>query len=304
MQAIHSGTGGPLVRGVRQTRIILEMIKFEHTVFMLPFALMATVLAARGHWPLFWHKLPWVLVAMVGARSAAMAFNRIVDARWDALNPRTAQRALPAGLLTVPQVIVFTVIAAALLIGAAAMLNPLALALSPVALVLALGYSYTKRFTPFSHFFLGLALSVAPVGAWIAVTGRIDPPALWLGAAVVCWLFGFDTLYAMQDTEFDRAHGLHSLPAWLGHARALLCSRLAHAIMVALLVMTGLSAHLGLIYFVGVALVAALVAWEQSLVKPDDLSKLNVAFFTLNGYISVGLFLLTLGDVLFAGPHR
>ena len=303
MQATPSHPGSPLARGLHQTKVILEMIKFEHTVFMLPFALMATVLAARGHWPLLWHKLPWVLVAMVGARSAAMAFNRIVDARYDALNPRTAKRAIPAGLLSVPQVAAFTVIAALLLVWAAAMLNPLALALSPVALTLVLGYSYTKRFTPFSHFFLGLALAVAPVGAWIAVTGRIDPPALWLGSAVVCWLFGFDTLYALQDTEFDRANGLRSLPAWLGNVRALVVSRVVHTLMVGLLIMTGLSAHLGLIYYVAVGLVALLIAYEQSLVKPDDLSRLDMAFFTLNGYISVGLFLLTLLDVVLGAAH-
>ena len=294
----QASSAHPLTRGVQQTRIILEMIKFEHTVFMLPFALMAATLAGRGHWGLFWHKIGWVLVAMVGARSAAMAFNRIVDRQYDALNPRTAKRALPAGSLTVPQVIVFTALAAALLVWAAAMLNPLALALSPVALVLALGYSYTKRFTAFSHFFLGLALAVAPVGAWIAVTGRIDPPALWLGGAVVCWLFGFDILYALQDIEFDRANGLHSMPALLGNAGALVVSRLAHAFMIFLLAMVGVSAHLGAIYFVAVALVALLISYEQSLVKPNDLSRLDTAFFTLNGYISVGLFLLTLLEVL------
>ncbi len=288
----------PLAQGMHQTKIILEMIKFEHTIFMLPFALMAAVVASSHDWLGFAHKVPWILLAMVGARSSAMAFNRIVDRQYDALNPRTAKRALPAGLLTVPQVAVFTVIAAALLIFAAYELNPLALALSPVALLLALGYSYTKRFTAFSHFFLGLALAVAPVGAWIAITGRIDPPALWLGGAVVCWLFGFDILYALQDTEFDRANGLHSMPAQLGNARALLLSRLSHLIMIGLLVMTGLSAGLGIVYFVAVALVAILIAWEQSLVKADDLSHLDLAFFTLNGYISAGLFLLTLADVL------
>ncbi len=298
MSITQSKPINPLARGMRQTKIILEMIKFEHTVFMLPFALMAATLAGRGHWPLFWHKIGWVLVAMVGARSAAMAFNRIVDRHSDALNPRTARRALPAGELTVPQVVVFTVISAALLVGAADMLNPLALALSPVALIVALGYSYTKRFTAFSHFFLGLALAVAPVGAWIAVRGEINAPALWLGGAVICWLFGFDIIYALQDTEFDRRAGLHSMPAWIGNARALVVSRLAHALMIGLLAMVGVSAHLGPIYFIAVGLVALLIAYEQSLVKPDDLSKLNVAFFTLNGYISVGLFLLTLADVL------
>jgi len=286
-----------MTRGWRQTRIILEMIKFEHTVFMLPFALMAAVIAGRHAWPIFWAKIPWILVAMVGARSAAMAFNRIVDRRFDALNPRTASRALPAGQLTVPQVAVFTVISSALLVWAAAMLNPLALALSPVALAVVFFYSYTKRFTSLSHLALGIALSIAPVGAWIAITGHIAAPALWLGGAVVCWLFGFDILYAMQDTEFDRSNGLHSMPARVGPARALALSRFSHIVMVFLLAMTGISAHLGAIYFVGVGLVAILIAYEQSLVKPNDLSKINLAFFTLNGYISVGLFVLTLVDV-------
>ena len=298
MAAIETARRNPLTAGVRQTKIILEMIKFEHTVFMLPFALMAAVIAGHHDWLLFARKLPWILLAMVGARSAAMAFNRIVDSRYDALNPRTAARAIPAGLLSVPQVTVFTVIASLLLVFAAGMLNPLAFALSPVALGLALGYSYTKRFTAFSHFFLGLALAVAPVGAWIAVTGRIDPPALWLGGAVVCWLFGFDILYALQDTEFDRANGLHSMPALLGPAGALVVSRISHAVMIGLLGMAGLSAHLGIVYFAGVVLAAGVVFWEQSLVKPNDLSRLNMAFFTLNGYLSAGLFVLTLLDVL------
>ena len=298
MPAAQTLSKSSLAQGAKQTKIILEMIKFEHTVFMLPFALMAAVIAARHDWPLFWHKLPWILLAMVGARSSAMAFNRLVDWDYDARNPRTAKRALPAGLLTGPQVIAFTAIAAALLIFAAYALNPLAFALSPLALFLALGYSYTKRFTAFSHLFLGLALSVAPVGAWIAITGRIEPPALWLGAVVVCWLFGFDILYALQDADFDRATGLHSMPAKLGNARALLVSRLAHFVMLGLLVMVGVSAGLGAFFYAAVVFVAALIAWEQSLVKPDDLSRLNLAFFTLNGYISVGLFLLTLADVL------
>ena len=298
MTAAKTISRSPLAQGAKQTKIILEMIKFEHTVFMLPFALMAAVIAGHHNWRHLAHTLPWILLAMVGARSAAMAFNRIVDREYDARNPRTAMRALPAGLLTVTQVSVFTVAASALLVFAAYRLNPLALALSPFALLLALGYSYTKRFTAFSHFFLGLALAVAPVGAWVAVTGRIDPPALWLGGAVVCWLFGFDILYALQDTEFDRAHGLHSMPALLGNAGAMRVSRLAHLVMIGLLVMVGVSAHLGIVYYAAVTLAAGLVAWEQSLVKPDDLSRLNLAFFTLNGYISAGLFALTLADVL------
>jgi len=298
MLATETGPRHTVARGVHQTKVILEMIKFEHTVFMLPFALMAAVVASRHDWLRFAHAIPWILLAMVGARSSAMAFNRIVDRRFDALNPRTAGRALPAGLLTVPQVVAFTVAAAALLVLAAYELNPLAFALSPVALLLALGYSYTKRFTAFSHFFLGLALAVAPVGAWVAVTGRIEAPALWLGGAVVCWLFGFDILYALQDTEFDRANGLHSMPARLGNRGALLVSRLSHLVMIGLLVMTGVSAGLGVVYFGAVVLVAGMIAWEQSLVKHDDLSRLDMAFFTLNGYLSAGLFLLTLVDVL------
>lgn len=287
-----------LARGWRQTRIILEMIKFEHTVFMMPFALMAAVIAGRGHWPLFWSKIFWIVLAMVGARSAAMAFNRIVDRSFDALNPRTATRALPAGQLTVPQVTLFTIISAGLLVFAAAMLNPLALYLSPVALLLVFGYSYTKRFTAFSHMALGLGLACAPVGAWIAMTGTIQAPALWLGAAVVCWLFGFDIIYSLQDAEFDRANGLHSMPAKLGNAGALLVSRLAHFVMIGFLAMAGISAHLGIVYLIAVVITAALIAYEQYLVRPNDLSRLNVAFFTLNGYISVGLFILTLVDIL------
>lgn len=298
MEATQTNQGGLLRRTISRLRIILEMIKFEHTIFAMPFALMAATIAARGHWILFWHKIGWIVVAMVGARSAAMAFNRIVDRHYDALNPRTAKRAIPAGQLTVPQVALFTVISGSLLVFAAAMLNPLALALSPAALVIALGYSYTKRFTAFSHFFLGLALSVAPVGAWIAITGRIDSPALWLGGSVICWLFGFDILYALQDTEFDKEQGLRSMPALLGNARAIVVSRLAHIVMIGLLIMVGVSAHLGVIYDIAVALVALLIAYEQSLVKPNDLSRLDIAFFTLNGYISVGLCLLTIFDTL------
>lgn len=295
----QSVKSNPAARFLRQTRTILEMIKIEHTVFALPFALMATVIAVHGHWPLFWHKLPWILLAMVGARSAAMAFNRIVDRHYDAANPRTANRAIPAGILTVPQVAIFTIVSCLTLVAAAAMLNPLAFLLSPVALLLALGYSYTKRFTVLSHLFLGLALSVAPAGAWIAVTGRLDPPAMFLAGSVIFWLFGFDILYALQDTDFDVAHGLRSIPAWVGNARALTISRLGHVVMVGLLIATGLSAHLGGLFYIGVVVTAALIVYEQSLVRPNDLSKLNLAFFTLNGYISVGLFLFTLFDIMF-----
>jgi 4-hydroxybenzoate polyprenyltransferase len=287
---------GTLTRFWQKTRVILEMIKFEHTVFALPFALMAAFVAAHGLPQL--RILGWILVAMVGARSAAMAFNRIADARYDALNPRTKNRAIPAGLLTIPQVAVFTLIACLLLVLAAWELNPLALLLSPVALLLALGYSYTKRFTALSHAFLGLALAVAPMGAWIAVTGRFEAAPAYLAGAVLFWLFGFDILYALQDTEFDRKTGLRSIPAALGNAKAILISRVGHTIMLGLLVGFGLAAHLYVVYFAGVFFTAALVIYEQSLVKPNDLSRLDFAFFNLNGYISVGLFLFTLADVL------
>jgi len=286
----------PIARVWGKTRIILEMIKFEHTVFALPFALTAAFVAAHGipHW----RTLGWILVAMVGARSAAMAFNRIADSRFDALNPRTKNRAIPAGQLTNAQVALFTIVAAALLVVAAWQLNPLAFKLSPLALLIVLGYSLTKRFTAFSHAFLGLALGVAPVGAWIAVRGDIGLPAILLGVAVLFWLFGFDIIYALQDTDFDKAVGLHSIPAQVGNAKALAISRVGHVIMLGLLVAFGLAAHLHALYFLGVVFVAALVGYEQSLVKPDDLSKLDFAFFNLNGYISTGLFLFTLGDVL------
>ena len=272
------------------------MIKFEHTIFSLPFALMAAFVAARGLPPL--RTLLWILVAMAGARSAAMAFNRIADARYDALNPRTSGRAIPTGLLTIPQVAFFTVASSAALILAAYELNPLAFSLSPVALLLALGYSLSKRFTAFSHAFLGLALAVAPMGAWIAVTGRFAAAPALLAAAVLFWLFGFDILYALQDTEFDRQIGLRSIPAWIGNAKSLVVSRAGHCVMVFFLIAFGIAAHLHGLYFAGVVFAAALVAYEQTLVKADDLSKLNFAFFNLNGYISVGLSIFTILDVL------
>jgi 4-hydroxybenzoate polyprenyltransferase len=280
----------------KTTRIIFEMIKIEHTIFALPFALMGAVAAAKGVPRL--SVLFWIVVAMVGARSAAMAFNRIADADHDAINPRTKMRAIPAGLLTTRQVALFTIFSSALLVFAAWRLNRLAFELSPVALMCALGYSLTKRFTIFSHAFLGLALSIAPMGAWIAVTGQFQPQPVFLASAVLFWLFGFDIIYALQDTEFDREYGLQSIPAYLGNAKALVVSRLGHVAMIGFLIAFGWSAHLHYLYWVGVALVAALVCYEHSLVKHDDLSKLNFAFFNLNGYISSGLAMLTICDVL------
>jgi 4-hydroxybenzoate polyprenyltransferase len=276
-------------------RLILEMIKFEHTLFALPFALMSMMLAADG--------LPagrtigWILVAMVGARSCAMAFNRLVDQEFDRLNPRTAGRALPAGLLKRSQVWVFTVVTGGLLVLAAWQLNPLALALSPVALAVICGYSFTKRFTDWSHLVLGLALAIAPVGAWIAVRGEFGWPSLVLAAAVTLWVAGFDVIYACQDVDFDRRIGLHSLPQRFGIGPALWISRALHLCMVSLLVALYCVADLHLAYLIGVAVVAALLAYEQSLVKPHDLSRVNAAFFTLNGFVSVGLLLFTAVDV-------
>lgn len=286
----------PLARGWRQLRIILEMIKFEHTVFALPFALMAAVLAARGLPP--WRVTAWILVAMVGARSSAMAFNRLVDQEFDRRNPRTAARALPAGQLTPTQVWLFVLGSTALFLLAAWRLNPLTLALSPVALAVIWGYSFTKRFTSFCHVVLGLAIGITPSAAWIADRGRLEWAPVLLTAAVMLWVGGFDVIYALQDEQFDRSHGLRSLPAWLGTARALAVSRAMHAATVLLLLLLPRLVHLGALYYAGVGVVAALLAYEHSLVRPGDLSRVNAAFFTVNGFISIALFLFTAADVL------
>jgi 4-hydroxybenzoate polyprenyltransferase len=280
----------------RRLRIILEMIKFEHTVFALPFALMAAVLAAGGlpSWPVLF----WILLAMVGARSSAMAFNRLVDYEFDRRNPRTASRALPAGLLTPLQVWLFVVVTTALFFLAAWRLNALALALAPVALAVIWGYSFTKRFTSLCHVFLGLAIGIAPSAAWIAVRGSLDPAPVLLTAAVLLWVGGFDVIYACQDVDFDRGAGLRSLPARLGLARALGISRLMHLGAVALLLALPQRLPLGVVYYIGVAAAAVLLAYEHILVKPHDLSRVNAAFFTVNGFVSIGLFLFTAADVL------
>ena len=271
-------------------KIVLEMIKIEHTLFAMPFALIGALLAARGIPGA--RTLFWIAVAMVGARSAAMAFNRLVDRDYDAKNPRTAARALPAGLLTPGFVIGFTIVSSALLILAAWRLNPLAFALSPLALGLVFFYSLTKRFTAWSHAWLGLALAVAPVGAWVGVRGTL---AEWtpflLGASVVCWLIGFDTIYALQDVEFDRSVGLHSLPVKFGPKAALNIGRFSHAVMIALLVAVGVSAHRGPFWYAGVAICALLIGWEHAIVKPDDLKRLNISFFNIN--VAIGIILLT-----------
>jgi 4-hydroxybenzoate polyprenyltransferase len=277
-------------------RTVLEMIKFEHSVFALPFALTGALLAARAtthSWPAL-RQILWIIVAMVGARSAAMTMNRIADLRYDRENPRTASRALATGALSVSFAWAFTIGAAALLVIAAWQLNPLALKLSPVALALLFFYSYTKRFTSLSHFVLGFCLGISPAAAWIAITGALDLRMLILCAAVTLWVGGFDVLYACQDVEFDRRAGLYSVPKRFGIPRALVIARGMHAIMVMLLAWLAASFALPWPAWVGIAVVAALLAYEHSLVKANDLSRMNAAFFAVNGYISL-LFLLFWG---------
>jgi 4-hydroxybenzoate polyprenyltransferase len=281
---------------LQNLKITLEMIKWEHSIFALPFALCGAMLAAGGL-PA-WHQLAWIIVAMVSARSAAMAFNRLADASIDAANPRTSIRALPVGHLTPSFVSAFVVISCGVFVLAASQLNRLALILSPVALAIVLLYSYSKRFTRWSHLFLGFALGIAPAAAWIAVRGSLDPRILLLTAAVTFWVGGFDVIYACQDFDFDRSHGLHSLPRHLGIHSALWIARVFHLAMLGLLVALVLAFGLGKLAAMGVIAVAALLAYEHSLVRHDDLSKLNAAFFTMNGVISVVFFGFIAGDLL------
>jgi 4-hydroxybenzoate polyprenyltransferase len=283
-------------------RTTLEMIKVEHTLFALPFAFLGALLAARGFTPsglpTLWQAL-WITLAMVGARSAAMAFNRIADREYDAANPRTASRAIPAGMLSVSFVWAFTLASAALFFVSAAMLNRLTLLLSPVALASVLLYSYTKRFTSLSHVALGWCLCIAPTGAWVAVRGAIDSGVpLLLSLVVLLWTAGFDVLYACQDCDFDRSAGLRSIPARVGVARALWVSRLLHAGAFAALVGLYFLASPGALALAGVAATAALLVYQHSLVRADDLSRLNAAFFTTNAFVSV-ILLATFGGAVF-----
>ena len=284
---------------MRKLKIILEMIKFEHTIFALPFAIMSAFIAADTE-----DRLPsltefgWILVAMVGARSCAMAFNRLADAEIDSQNTRTATRAIPAGLITKGAVWIFTLVSAGLLVCAAWRLNPLAFALSPVALAVIMGYSYTKRFTAFSHLWLGLALSISPVGAWIAIKGQFDWTPIILCCVVLLWTAGFDIIYACQDVNFDRKHGLHSIPARIGIRWALWVSSALHVVAVFLLFCIPRFAEMGHFYFVGVWIVVFIFIYEHAIVKPDDLSRVNLAFFTLNGMISLVLMALSIADIL------
>ena len=277
-------------------QIVLEMIKFEHSVFALPFALTGALLAARASqngWPSL-RQIAWIVVAMVAARSAAMTINRIVDLRYDRENPRTSKRALATGDLSVSFAWVFTIVAVALFFVAAWQLNRLALELAPVALAILFFYSFTKRFTNWSHLFLGFALGISPAAAWIAVTGGLDLRMLILCAAVTLWVGGFDVLYACQDVDYDRRTGLFSVPKRFGIARALLIARAMQVGVVVLLAWLAASFVLPWPAWLGIAVVAVLLAYEHSLVKADDLSKLDAAFFAVNGYISL-LFLLFWG---------
>jgi 4-hydroxybenzoate polyprenyltransferase len=285
---------------IKNTRLTLEMIKIEHTLFALPFAFLGAILAANGL-PSAWQIL-WIVVAMVGARSAAMAFNRIADRGFDARNPRTASRALPAGLLSVGFVWVFTIFSAALFVVAAAMLNRLTLILSPVALACVLLYSFTKRWTQFSHVVLGACLSIAPTGAWIAVRGEIGSAVpLLLSLVVLLWTAGFDILYACQDYDFDRREGLRSIPARFGINRALWIARSLHAGAFLALVWLFLITGLGPVAFAGVLATGALLVYQHRLVRADDLGRLNAAFFTTNAFVSV-ILLVTFGSAVFL--HR
>lgn len=274
----------------RQAAEVLEAIKFQHSIFALPFALTGALLALRGTDladPVLAGKFAWIVVAMVAARSAAMAFNRLVDARIDARNPRTAGRSLPAGKLSKRFATVFVGLSCAAFVGAAAQLNALCLQLSPFVLALALGYSFTKRFTVLSHLVLGAVLGLAPTAAWIAIRGDLQPEILLLSAAVMLWTAGFDIIYSCQDAEFDRAEGLRSLPSRFGIARSLTISRVLHAGMVLLLAMAWKALGLGTLGALGVIAVAGLLVYEQSLVRADDLSRVDAAFFAVNGWVSV-----------------
>jgi len=279
-----------LVRNVRTT---LEMIKIEHTLFALPFAFLGAVLAANGL-PGPWQIL-WITLAMVGARSTAMAFNRIADKAFDARNPRTKIRALPAGALSVGFVLVFTIVSASIFLFAAAMLNRLTFLLSPIALASIVLYSYTKRWTVLSHLVLGWCLAIAPTGAWIAVRGAIDSPVpLLLSLVVMCWTAGFDVLYACQDYDFDRRERLYSIPARFGIARALWISRTLHAGAFSALLALYFLTNLGLLAVFGVLATGALLVYQHMLVRANDLSRLNAAFFTTNAFVSI-ILLITFG---------
>jgi 4-hydroxybenzoate polyprenyltransferase len=278
-------------------RVYLQMIRFSHTVFALPFAFMGAILAANGVPPA--ETLWWILVAMVGARSGAMGMNRIADRHLDALNPRTRERALPSGQISLRGAIAFVATAFFAFLVAAWMLNALCFALAPIAILIVCGYSYTKRFTAGSHLVLGLSLALAPIGAWIAVEGAVGAPALVLGLAVLFWVAGFDIVYAFQDIDFDRRLGLRSIPAWLGSAKGLIIAGILHVLTVCCLALLIPLLQLGPVYGIGLLCGAILLAYEHYLVHRHGLAKLDTAFFNVNGVLSIGMFLATAGDLLF-----
>jgi 4-hydroxybenzoate polyprenyltransferase len=273
----------------------LRAIKIEHTIFAFPFALISMLVASHGR-PAD-RVILWIVVAMVGARSAAMAFNRLVDHGIDARNPRTHSRELPSGQLSRGPVWIFTAVMSALLVVAAWQLNPLCLRLSPLALAIIFIYSLAKRFTTLTHFLLGLSLALAPIGAWLAVRGSFAVFPLWLGAAVILWVAGFDIIYGCQDTHFDRAEGLHSMSATLGDRRALLVARVCHAGSISCLAIAGRVAQLGLFWTLGILATASLLFYEHWLVRSGDLRKIDKAFFQVNSWVGITLFVFVLGEI-------
>jgi len=286
---------------LKRLRLTLDMIKFEHSVFALPFALTGALLAFREsgfHVQNLWWKVLWIVVAMVGARSAAMAFNRLVDAEIDARNPRTKIRHIPAGLLSRSFCWGFTIGASALLMLAAYELNSLCFRLAPLALGVVFAYSFTKRFTHLSHIVLGFALGIAPAAAWIAVRGSLDPRILWLTAAVTFWTAGFDIIYSCQDYEFDCDLQLYSVPRFCGISKALMIARGLHVLMIVSLLMLVWQLQLGMLSLAGIAAIAGLLIYEHGIVKADDLSRVNAAFFTMNGWVSVLFFVFWAADIL------
>ena len=284
---------------IRKITIFLEMIKFSHTIFALPFALTGALLAAGGIPTV--QQLFWIILAMAGARTAAMGLNRLIDAGIDARNPRTAGRAIPAGLIGKGTTLLFIIASILLLLVAAAKLNPLCLKLAPVAIFFLVLYSYCKRFTSLAHLVLGIWLGAAPIGAWIAIRGNIDSAPLILGGVVLCWVAGFDILYALQDLDFDRQAGLHSIPVALGKNGSLWMARLLHLAMLGLLLWLHFSMQLGPFFMFGILATAAMLLYEHWLLRDGNLEKLDAAFFTMNGYISMVIFFATVGDIMQRG---
>jgi 4-hydroxybenzoate polyprenyltransferase len=280
----------------RKLQITLDMIKFEHTLFALPFAFIGALLARKGLPTL--RQTVWILVAMVAARSAAMTFNRMADLHFDKLNPRTRDRALPRGILSMQFAALFTIVMSLLFIFSAWQLNPLCFYLSLPALAILFLYSYTKRFTTLSHLVLGFCIGCAPLAAWLAISGEFAWAPVLLSAAVMFWVAGFDVIYALQDTDFDRKANLFSLPSRFGVRPALKVSALFHAATVVLLIATGTLTSSGWLVYAGIAMVSGILFWEHRIVKPNDLSRVNVAFFNLNGYVSILLLLTFAGDIL------